>query len=177
MLIRSESEVISFMLRFRPFSVGLFILFLAGVPGHSQTPQPQVISISINVDKAEVGEGQNVVVTAVAKHANGDPATGVSLHAHSEWQGMGSGISYAAVRRGASATSAAGDRRQLHHRNRWNRNTSSPVVVQVDPRHFDIILDPDHLVGMEYETWFAPGYAQWGQRRGGAHPGALQFAG
>ena len=40
--------------------------------------------------------------------------------------------------------------------------TSAPVTVQVERRRFKIITDPKHLIGMDYETWFGPGYAQWG---------------
>ncbi len=41
---------------------------------------------------------------------------------------------------------------------------SRQVDIKVTPRHFNIITDPNHLVGMDYETWFGPGYAQWGHQ-------------
>ncbi len=39
---------------------------------------------------------------------------------------------------------------------------SNTVRVRVRRRRFKIITDPRHLVGMDYETWFGPGYAYWG---------------
>ncbi len=45
---------------------------------------------------------------------------------------------------------------------RGGRITSAPVTVRVKRRRFKIITDPRHLIGMDYETWFGPGYAQWG---------------
>ncbi len=41
---------------------------------------------------------------------------------------------------------------------------SAPAAIQVKPRVFHIITDPNHLVGMDLETWFGPGYAKWGHQ-------------
>ncbi len=41
--------------------------------------------------------------------------------------------------------------------------SSNTVTVQVRRRRFHVMADPHHLIGMEYETWFGPGYAGWGQ--------------
>ena len=45
---------------------------------------------------------------------------------------------------------------------RGGKVTSAPVTVRVKRRRFKMITDPKHLIGMDYETWFGPGYAQWG---------------
>lgn len=38
---------------------------------------------------------------------------------------------------------------------------SPAVTVQVKRRRFHIITDPHHLIGMEWEIWWGPGYAGW----------------
>ena len=143
------------------FLTSISILFGLCLPAYSRPPQSQEVRIEINVDKAEVGEGQNVVVTAVATRSNGNHATGLTLHAlvndkewGAEYPTLPSGVAHLLLplpEAGANSIEVTD-----------GTNTSSPVVVEVHPRHFNIVLDPDHLVGMEYETWFGPGYAQWG---------------
>lgn len=149
------------MLCCRTFCAGLLIFFLLGAMGQARRPQSHAIGIAITVDKSQIGEGQNVVVTALAKHANGDPATDLNLHAivngrewGAEYPTLPSGVAHLLLplpEVGANSIVVTD-----------GTATSSSVVVQVHPRHFDVVLDPDHLVGMEYETWFGPGYAQWG---------------
>ena len=147
---------------YRKFMTALLIVIGSCVLGCSRHPQSQKVNITIQADKSSVGEGQNVVVTAVAKHPNGDPAASLNLHAQvngkdwgAEYPTLPSGVAHLLLPLPETGTNSivVTD----------GKNTSSPVVVQVEPRHFNIVLDPDHLVGMEYEIWFGPGYAQWGK--------------
>jgi len=146
----------------RKFVIALLIVIGSCLPGYSLPPQSQGVNITIQVDKSSVGEGQNVVITAVAKNANGDPAVNLNLHAKvngkdwgADYPTLPSGVAHLLLplpETGANSIVITD-----------GANASSPVVVQVHPRHFNITLDPDHLVGMEYEIWFGPGYAEWGK--------------
>jgi len=143
--------------------IALILIFFGSLaPGYCRPAESQEVNITIQADKTEVGEGQNVVVTAVAKHANGGPATGLNLHAQvngkdwgAEYPTLPSGVAQLLLplpETGANSIVVTD-----------GTKASSPVVVEAHPRHFNIIFDPDHLVGMEYETWFGPGYAEWGK--------------
>ena len=144
------------------FIAAMLIFFGSCVQGYTHPPQSQEVNITIRVDKTQVGEGQNLVVTAVAKRANGDPATGLNLHAQvngkdwgAEYPTLESGVAHLLLplpETGANSIVVTD-----------GTNASSPVIVQVHPRHFNIISDPNHLIGMEYEIWFGPGYAEWGK--------------
>ena len=121
-----------------------------------------VSSIHITVDKPQVGEGQNVVISAVAYQAGQKPAVGLMLHALVNGEKWGtaaptlpSGVVHILLPlpdRGTNSIAITDGER-----------TSNTVNVQVVPRHFNIPDDPDHQIVMEYETWFGPGYAAWGK--------------
>jgi hypothetical protein len=125
---------------------------------------PSLISqdIQIRTDMTDIGEGQNIVVSAIARRSDGQPAAGVMLHAivngkawGAEYTTLPSGVAHLLFplpERGAN-TIAITD----------GSATSNTATVQVEPQHFDIVDDPDHMVVMEYETWFGPGYAGWGK--------------
>lgn len=128
---------------------------------YGQTPPP-VSSIAITVNKPVIGEGQNVVVSAVAYQSGQKPAVGVMLHAlvngkpwGAESSTLPSGVAHILLPlpdRGTNAVAITD-----------GQNTSNTVNVDVQPRHFNIPDDPDHQIVMEYETWFGPGYASWGK--------------
>jgi hypothetical protein len=140
----------------------ILIFFGSCVQGYSRPPQSQKVSITIQVDKTRIGEGQNVVVTATAKHADGSPAAGSNLHARVNGRDWGaecptleSGVAHLLLplpETGVNSIAVTD-----------GTDVSEPVTVRVHPRRFNIIFDPNHLVGMEYETWFGPGYAEWGK--------------
>jgi hypothetical protein len=121
------------------------------------------IGIVIRVNRTEVGEGQNVVVSALARKADGRPAAGINLHAKvngKEW-----GASYPTLPSGvAHLVLPLPDQGPNSIVVTDGVHKSNAVVVRVQARHFRIIEDPNHLVIMEYETWFGPGYAKWGKQ-------------
>lgn len=152
----------SLKLYYQKFIAAFLIVIGSCVQAYCQPPQLPAVNITIQVDKTQVGEGQNVVVTAVARNPNGSPAVGLNLHA--QVNGRDWGAEYPTLPSGVTQLllplPEAGANSILVTD---GSNVSSPVVVQVHPRHFNIPYDPDHLVGMEYETWFGPGYAEWGK--------------
>lgn len=124
--------------------------------------RPSVNSIAITVDKPEIGEGQNIVISAAAYQTDQKPAVGVMLHA------LVNGKSWGA----ASPTLPSGvvhillplpDRGTNSIAITDGQHVSNTVKVEVNPRHFNILDDPEHQIVMEYETWFGPGYATWGK--------------
>lgn len=124
---------------------------------------PSVSSIAISADKTEIGEGQNVVISAVAYQEGQKPAANVMLHALVNGKAWGaesptlpSGVAHILLPlpdRGVNSILVTD-----------GQHSSNAVSIDVKPRHFEIIDDPDHQVVMEYETWFGPGYAQWGKQ-------------
>ncbi len=118
-------------------------------------------SITIQSNQAEIGEGENVVISAMARLSDGKPAAGIRLHA--QVNGKDWGAEYPTLSSGvAHLTLPLPDRGENSIVVTDGMHPSAPVMVQVYPRHFNIVDDPNHLVIMEYETWFGPGYAQWG---------------
>lgn len=120
------------------------------------------ISVVVYVNRTAVLEGQSVVVTAVAKTAQGAPISGLKLRVllnGKPWCAsettLPSGVAHFLVPLPDVGTNSISARAQTV--------TSASVVVQVNCRHFKIITDQRHLIGMEYETWFGPGYARWGK--------------
>ncbi len=119
------------------------------------------MGIQITVNKTEIGEGQNVVVNVKAQHANEQPIASLMLHARvngndwgADYPTLPSGVAHILLplpETGKNSIVITD-----------GSNISNVVTVEVNPRQFDIIEDPDHLIVMEYETWFGPGYAQWG---------------
>ena len=120
-----------------------------------------VATIHIAVSRMAVKEGQCVVVTANARSPNSEPVSGLKLRA---WV---NGKRWCA----SQTTLASGVAHLLLPLPEVGRNVitvrgggarSKAITVQVKRRYFHIITNPHHLIGMEYETWFGPGYAQWG---------------
>lgn len=121
-----------------------------------------VSSITITLDKTEIGEGQNVVVSAVMYESANKPAVGVMLHALVNGKGWGaeyptlpSGVVHILLPLPYQGINSIAITDGQH--------TSNTVNVTVYPRHFNILDDPNHQIVMEYETWFGPGYAAWGK--------------
>ena len=142
-------------------AVSLVFVFCGATPrkaaSHSET------TISIRVDKTEIGEGQNVVVSALARRTDGKPATGIMLHGQvngkdwgAEYPTLPSGVAHLLLPLPETGNNSitVTDGNQV----------SNAVTVKVQPRRFRIVDDPNHIVIMEYETWFGPGYAQWGKQ-------------
>jgi hypothetical protein len=135
-------------------------LFL-GTALNAQTKTP-VNSITITADRSDIGQGQNVVITATASQADKHPAVGVMLQAMVNGKTWGaaqptlpSGVAHILLPlpdQGANSIVITD-----------GEHSSNSVDVQVHIRHFKIVDDPNHQVIMEYETWFGPGYAQWGK--------------
>ncbi|MGC8552947.1 MAG: hypothetical protein ACP5O7_08790 [Phycisphaerae bacterium] len=121
-----------------------------------------VKAIDLSVNHRRVFDGQCVVVTAQAKNAAGAFAVGVRLRASVNGQ------AWCAPQR----TSRAGVVHLLLPLPEVGANkinvagggaVSNSVLVTVQRRSFNIITDPDHLIGMEWEIWFGPGYSRWGR--------------
>ena len=120
---------------------------------------PQTIVLQVN--RTSIFDGQSVVATAVAKTPSGTPISGLKVRAlvnGEPWcasaKTLPSGVAHLLLplpEVGANAIAIRG-----------GGVTSAPVTVRVKHRRFKIITDPKHLIGMEYEVWFGPGYAQWG---------------
>jgi hypothetical protein len=118
-------------------------------------------AIRVVVNRRVVWDGQCVVVTADAQTSHGKPVPDIKLRAWVNGQPwcasqttLPSGVAHLLLplpEVGANTISVRGD-----------GGRSNSVVVEVKRRRFHIITNPKHLIGMEYETWFGPGYAQWG---------------
>ncbi|HEX5481887.1 MAG TPA: hypothetical protein VFZ08_04600 [Terriglobia bacterium] len=128
----------------------------------AQSPSKQNLTITIRADKTEIGEGQNVVITALARQPDGKPAVGIMLHAQvngkdwgAEYPSLPSGVAHLLLPLPDTGANSIVVTDGVH--------TSNAVTVKVHSRHFNIVDDPNHLVIMEYETWFGPGYAKWGK--------------
>lgn len=138
------------------------VAFIARINVSGESSRLPAIRIAIQSNKAEVGEGQNVVISALARKSDGTPAAG--LHLHAQVNGKDWGADYLTLPSGvAHLTLPLPDRGENSIVVTDGSHTSAPVVVQVHPQRFNIVDDPNHLVIMEYETWFGPGYAKWGK--------------
>ena len=144
----------------KPFVIVALLAWLGLAPTTWCAAKSQ--SIKIQVSRDVVFDGQCVVVTATAKTSAGAPISGLKLRAlvnGKPWCAsettLPSGVAHLLLplpEVGANVIIVRG-----------GKVTSSPVTVQVKRRRFRIITNPNHLIGMEYETWFGPGYAQWGR--------------
>ena len=142
--------------------VGLLVVSLAWPPVSGQWPSDPAINIQITVNTKEIEEGESVVISALAMQPNGQPAPSIVLHATVNGQSWGadyptlpSGVAHVLLplpERGVNSVSVTN-----------GKSVSNAVTVLVNSRHFDLTDDPDHLVILEYETWFGPGYAEWGK--------------
>ncbi len=134
----------------------LAILANAGV-GHAAG----AIGLRISVNRTSLLEGQCVVVTGTAKTAQKAPISGLRIEAvvnGKRWCAGQTTLASGVVHLLLPLPEPGINRITLHGGN----VVSMPVKVLVKRRVFHIITDPKHLIGMEYETWFGPGYAQWG---------------
>ena len=120
-----------------------------------------VQSLIIHVNRPVILEGQCVVATAIAKTSDGQPAAGVKLRAlvnGKPWcaseRTLPSGVAHLLLPLPEVGNNVITVRS--------GKITSPPLTVLVKRRLFNIVTDPKHLIGMEYEVWFGPGYAQWG---------------
>lgn len=143
-------------------SVAILLRLTLAITPSRAFPSEASLSIRIRVDRTAVGEGQSVVISALAQRPANRPATGVKLHA--EVNGKPWGAEYLTLPSGVADLF-------LPLPGRGNnsiivtdgKHVSNAVTVKVHSRHFDIVDNPSHIVIMEYETWFGPGYAKWGQ--------------
>ena len=121
------------------------------------------VRITIQVNRKDIGEGDSVVVSALAtKGKSNQPAAGIYLSAKvngerwgAKYKTLKSGVAHLVLPLPETGTNTI--------RVTDGVDASNSVKVKVKPRHFNVVTDPNHLIIMEYETWFGPGYAQWGQ--------------
>ena len=121
----------------------------------------RAVRIRISVNQTTAREGNDIVVSAWATNIKGNrPAAGIRLFTRvngvrwgARYRTLASGVAHLLV----PLPEVGKDEITVSD----GPSTSRPVFVMVRPRHFKIITDPNHLVIMEYETWFGPGYAQW----------------
>jgi hypothetical protein len=138
----------------------LCLLFVLPISG--EAPSNPAINIRIASNVKEIGEGQNVVISAQAMQTNGQPSAGVMLHA--EVNGQRWGADYPTLPSGVAHLLLPLPEQGPNSLSVTNGSSHSNIVtVEVRPRRFEIVNDPNHLVILEYETWFGPGYAQWGK--------------
>lgn len=139
------------------------VFFVKSFGSEGGQPPENRVQITIQVNRTEVGEGQNVVVSALAhKEGNHEPAVGIYLYAKvngKEWgakcRTLKSGVAHLLLPLPETGNNSIVVTDGV--------SVSPVVTVHVHPRHFNIVTDPNHLIIMEYETWFGPGYAQWGK--------------
>ena len=119
------------------------------------------VSLQITVDRSETGEGESVVINAIAQDDHTQPVADLTVHA--QVNGKDWGAKYPTLPSGVAhillPLPEQGDNRIVVTD---GTHVSNAVDVQVHPRQFNILEDSNHLVIMEYETWFGSGYAQWG---------------
>ena len=140
----------------------LLLAFACPHVAHGQTAGAAGIKIQIALDKTEVAEGKNVVVSVMVQHPNGEPVPGMTIHARLD--GKDWGAEYRTLPSGVAHLVLPMPERGKHAIDVSNGTSySAPAEIQVAARQFDIVTDPDHLVILEYETWFGPGYAAWGR--------------
>lgn len=154
----------------KTFRMGIFIL---GAIGLFAAQAPPVIAappaaskpttISIRASNATVSEGAIVAFTVIAADETGKRVPGVRL------QSLLDGKPWC----GPYITNDFGSVRFVLPMPETGRHevrvidgalTSPSVQIDVTARHFPIITDPNHLIGMDLETWFGPAYAQWGHQ-------------
>ncbi len=121
------------------------------------------LKLTIRASDQAVSEGDLVAITAIAVGNNGTPIANMAIQPELD------GESWC----GPFRTNAYGVCRFVLPMPNVGRHTitvvgsgqSSPAIeVRVNDRTFPIITDPNHLIGMDLETWFGPGYAQWGHQ-------------
>jgi hypothetical protein len=141
----------------------LLILTLSAYTVQAQTlPENSAnIGIQIAVNRVKIGEGANVVLNVIAQDRHNQPAAHLALHAQvngkdwgAEYLTLPSGVAHMLLPLPEQGKNRIVVTDGVH--------VSNAVEVQVEPRHFNIVEDPNHLVILEYETWFGPGYAAWG---------------
>ena len=143
--------------------VALLLLFVLPPRLNAQQTENPAVRIRIQVNRNRVREGDNVVVSALAINATEHkPAAGLYVYAKvngklwgARYRTLPSGVAHLLLplpELGENSITVTD-----------GVDTSRPVLVRVLPQHFKIITDPKHLVIMEYETWFGPGYAKWGK--------------
>lgn len=119
------------------------------------------ISIIVQVNRTVVLEGRCVVLSAMAKTTEGAPVSGMTLRAllnGKPWCASEKTLPSGVVRFLLPLPTVGSNELSV----RGGAVTSSSIVVHVKRRRFKIVTDPRHLIGMEYEIWFGPGYARWG---------------
>jgi len=142
---------------------GLSSFILVCCFASAQAVVPSGPQVQATLDRAETGEGQSVVANALVQGTDGKPAAGIMVHAQLDGQDWGA--QYRTLPSGVAHLVLPMPERGLHTITIMDGTSSSkPMQIKVDPRHFNIYEDPSHLVILEYETWFDPGYAQWGKQ-------------
>ena len=142
---------------------GLFTMVLAPGIASAQVIGPTGVQLQATLDRAEVGEGQSVVADVLAQDADGKPSAGLTVYARLDGQDWAA--HYRTLPSGVAHLVLPMPERGRHTITITDgTNSSKPMQILVDARHFDILEDPNHTVILEYETWFGPGYAQWGKQ-------------
>lgn len=145
-------------------TIAFLLTFSAVLAGAKAPPSPEGrVRISIQVNRSQIGEGQNVVVSASAlRRGSHKPAAGIELFA--KVNGKPWGAKYLTLKSGVAhlllPLPELGTNSIVVTD---GTDVSLPVTVHVHTRHFNIVTDPNHLLIMEYEVWFGPGYAGWGK--------------
>ncbi len=146
------------------FMTAVFLVLVAISPSaYARTVENNGIRITIQVNRRTIAEGQNVVVSALAiRKRTLKPAANVYLFARvngkkwgARYRTLSSGVAHLLLPLPEPGNNAITVTNGI--------DSSRAVNVKVKSRRFDVVTDPKHLVIMEYETWFGPGYAQWGK--------------
>lgn len=147
----------------KQFAVVLLVLSQVTFLSAAQTAPAgkSEIGIRIAVNRTAIGEGENVVLNVIAEDNHKQPAKNLMLHAQvngkdwgAEYPTLPSGVAHMLLPLPEQGKNRIVVTDGTH--------ISNAVEVRVDPKHFEIVEDPNHLVILEYETWFGPGYALWG---------------
>jgi hypothetical protein len=145
-------------------TIAIFLISIAvSSCAHAQTAGNNEVQITIKVNRKNIAEGQNVVVSALAirKHTL-TPAANIYLFARVN--GKTWGAKYRTLRSGVAHLLLPLPEPGNNAITVTDGTATSRIVnVHVRSRRFKIVTDPKHLIIMEYETWFGPGYAQWGR--------------
>ncbi len=127
------------------------------------TPAVTPTAISLRASNTTVPEGDIVAYTAIATDSAGKRVPHVTLQSYldgKEWCGP-----YVTNDFGVARFVLPMPETGAHEVKVIAGSLSSiSVPIQVSPRTFNIINDPNHQIGMDLETWFGPGYAQWGHQ-------------
>ncbi len=144
-------------------SVIWLVLFQAATLFFAPSCAADGLTLSIRASNRTLAEGQIAAFTVIASHPDGKQIANVPLQPELDgkpWCGPFQTNQYG-VCRFVLPMPLVG----RHSVNVTSGTTASPsVYLQVTAIRYPVITDPKHLIGMDLETWFGPGYAQWGHQ-------------